>query len=56
MNLSLLDISIILVYLLATVIIGFVMKKQASKISRPIFLGEIHYHGTCSVSRMLRDV
>ncbi len=39
MNLSLLDISIILVYLLATVIIGFVMKKQASKNIKTYFLG-----------------
>ena len=39
MNLSLLDISIILIYLLATVIIGFVMKKQASKNIKTYFLG-----------------
>ena len=39
MNLSLLDISIILVYLLSTVIIGFVMKKQASKNIKTYFLG-----------------
>ena len=39
MTLSILDISIILVYLLATVIIGFVMKKQASKNIKTYFLG-----------------
>ena len=39
MNLSLLDISIILVYLLAIVVIGFVMKKQASKNIKTYFLG-----------------
>ncbi len=39
MNLSFLDIAIIVVYLLATVIIGFVMKKQASKNIKTYFLG-----------------
>jgi len=39
MNLSALDISIILIYLLATVIIGFVLKKQASKNIKTYFLG-----------------
>lgn len=39
MNLSVLDISIILVYLLATVVIGFVLKKQASKNIKSYFLG-----------------
>src|SRR5688572_14054923 len=39
MNLSLLDIAIILVYLLATVVIGFLMKKQASKNIKTYFLG-----------------
>lgn len=39
MKLSLLDISIILCYLLATVMIGFVLKKQASKNIKSYFLG-----------------
>jgi len=40
MNLSTLDITIILAYLLATVVIGFVMKKQASKNIKTYFLGD----------------
>lgn len=39
MNLTLLDVSIILAYLLATVVIGFVLKKQASKNIKSYFLG-----------------
>src|SRR5688572_17302568 len=39
MNLSFLDIAIILGYLLITVVIGFVMKKQASKNIKSYFLG-----------------
>jgi solute:Na+ symporter, SSS family len=39
MNLSTLDISIILTYLLATVIIGFLMKKRASQNIKTYFLG-----------------
>jgi solute:Na+ symporter, SSS family len=38
MNLSFLDIAIILVYLLATVVIGFLVKKQASKNIKKYFL------------------
>lgn len=39
MNLTLLDVSIILAYLLATVVIGFILKKQASKNIKSYFLG-----------------
>lgn len=39
MNLSSLDIGIILTYLLATVVIGFVMKKRASQNMKTYFLG-----------------
>ncbi len=39
MNLTLLDISIIVTYLLITVIIGFIAKKQASKNIQNYFLG-----------------
>lgn len=39
MKLTWLDISIILVYLLATVVIGFMLKKQASKNIKSYFLG-----------------
>lgn len=39
MNLTLLDISIVLFYLAATVVIGFVLKKQASKNIQSYFLG-----------------
>jgi solute:Na+ symporter, SSS family len=39
MKLSILDIAIILGYLLVTVVIGFIMKKQASKNIKSYFLG-----------------
>jgi Na+/proline symporter len=39
MNLSALDITIILTYLLATVVIGFIMKKRASQNIKTYFLG-----------------
>src|SRR5690349_14104474 len=39
MNLSVLDISIVCVYLVAVIVIGFVMKKQASKNIKSYFLG-----------------
>src|SRR5690606_27360053 len=39
MNLSALDISIILLYLLSTVVIGFMMKRRASKNIKTYFLG-----------------
>jgi solute:Na+ symporter, SSS family len=39
MNLSILDISIILVYLVGTVVVGLLLKKQASKNIKSYFLG-----------------
>jgi solute:Na+ symporter, SSS family len=39
MKLNALDITIILIYLLVTVVIGFIMKKQASKNIKSYFLG-----------------
>lgn len=48
MKLSLLDTSIILVYLVAIITIGFIMKKQAAKTSNHIFWEVTNFPGTCS--------
>jgi len=49
MELHIIDFIIIGTYLLATIVIGFVLKKKAQENKKSYLLGGIRCHGTCWV-------